>query len=113
MAAERANVQYLPEVPLPRDLRIEAVSAGLARADYVFLGVPSRGLDDVIARLGAAGLGPRAAVVSLAKGLVPPDGTAPTVLLREQLGPERLACLGGPPPPPGEGRQGGGAAAAP
>src|SRR3954452_12473806 len=47
MAAERANVQYLPEVPLPRDLRIEAVSAGLARADYVFLGVPSRGLDDV------------------------------------------------------------------
>src|SRR4051794_41465289 len=96
MAEERANVQYLPEVPLPRDLRIEAVSAGLARADYVFLGVPSRGLDDVIARLGAAGLGPRAAVVSLAKGLVPPDGTAPTILLREQLGPERIACIGGP-----------------
>ena len=96
MAEERANVQYLPEVALPRDLRIEAVSAGLARADYVFLGVPSRGLDDVIAGLAAAGLGPRTAVVSMAKGLVPPDGTAPTVLLREQLGPERIACIGGP-----------------
>ena len=35
-------------------------------------------------------------MVSLAKGLVPPDGTAPTVLLREQLGPERIACIGGP-----------------
>ncbi len=96
MAEERANAQYLPEVALPRELRIEAVSAGLARADYVFLGVPSRGLDEVIAGLAAAGLGPRAAVVSLAKGLVPPDGTAPTVLLREQLGPERIACIGGP-----------------
>ena len=96
MAAERANVQYLPEVPLPRDLRVEAASAGLARADYVFLAVPSRGLDEVIAGLAGAELGPRAAVVSLAKGLVPPDGTAPTVLLREQLGSERIACIGGP-----------------
>jgi glycerol-3-phosphate dehydrogenase (NAD(P)+) len=96
MAAERANAQYLPEVVLPRELRIESVSAGLARADYVFLGVPSRGLDEVIAGLAAAGLGPRAAVVSLAKGLVPPDGIAPTVLLREQLGSERIACIGGP-----------------
>jgi glycerol-3-phosphate dehydrogenase (NAD(P)+) len=96
MAAERANARYLPEVVLPRELRIESVSAGLARADYVFLGVPSRGLDEVIAGLAAAGLGPRAAVVSLAKGLVPPDGIAPTVLLREQLGSERIACIGGP-----------------
>jgi glycerol-3-phosphate dehydrogenase (NAD(P)+) len=96
LAAERANARYLPEVVLPRELRIESVSAGLARADYVFLGVPSRGLDEVIAGLAAAGLGPRAAVVSLAKGLVPPDGIAPTVLLREQLGSERIACIGGP-----------------
>jgi glycerol-3-phosphate dehydrogenase (NAD(P)+) len=96
MAAERANARYLPEVALPRELRIEPASAGLARADYVFLAVPSRGLDEVIAGLTPTGLQPRAAVVSLAKGLVPPDGTAPTVLLREQLGPDRVACIGGP-----------------
>jgi glycerol-3-phosphate dehydrogenase (NAD(P)+) len=96
LAEERVNPQYLPEVAFPRELRVEPAAAGLARADYVFLAVPSRGLDEVIAGLAGAELGPRAAVVSLAKGLVPPDGTAPTVLLREQLGSERIACIGGP-----------------
>ena len=93
---DRENRVYLPGVALPRELRIDSVGAGLDRCDLVFLGVPSRGLDEVIATLPAAGLGPRAAVVSLAKGLVPPDGIAPTVLLTERLGPERVACIGGP-----------------
>jgi glycerol-3-phosphate dehydrogenase (NAD(P)+) len=96
MAEERVNVQYLPEVVLPRELRVESAEAGLARADYVFLAVPSHGLDEVITGLGAAGLQPRAAVVSLAKGLVPPGGAAPTVLLRGLLGAGRVACIGGP-----------------
>jgi glycerol-3-phosphate dehydrogenase (NAD(P)+) len=96
LAEERVNPRYLPEVVLPKELRVEPVSAGLARAEFVFLAVPSRGLDEVIAGLAEAGLGPRAAVVSLAKGLVPPVGTAPTVLLREQLGADRVACIGGP-----------------
>jgi glycerol-3-phosphate dehydrogenase (NAD(P)+) len=96
LAQERLNLAYLPEVPLPRELGIEATDAGLARADYVFLAVPSRGLDEVIAGLAGAGLEAGAAVVSLAKGLVPPDGVAPTVLLSAQLGPERVACVGGP-----------------
>jgi glycerol-3-phosphate dehydrogenase (NAD(P)+) len=94
--AERENKQYLPGVDLPRELRIEPVSAGLARADYVFLGVPSGGLDEVIAGLEAAGLPRRTPVISLAKGLVPPDGTAPSVLLAEALGPSRVAVVGGP-----------------
>jgi len=96
LARERVNLPYLPEVVLPRELRIEPTSEGLSRADYVFLAVPSRGLDEVIAGLGDAGLRPAAAVVSLAKGLVPPDGMPPTALLREQLGPHRVACVGGP-----------------
>jgi glycerol-3-phosphate dehydrogenase (NAD(P)+) len=96
LARTRENALYLPGVELPRELRIEAVGAGLARADYVFLGVPSRGLDEVIAGLSAAGLPPRASVISLAKGLVPPDGTSPTSLLSAQLGAERVACVGGP-----------------
>jgi glycerol-3-phosphate dehydrogenase (NAD(P)+) len=96
LAEERSNEQYLPGVELPRELRVEDVSAGLSRADYVFLGVPSRGLDEVIASLDAGSLPPRAAVVSLAKGLVPPDGVAPTALLRSRLGAGRVACIGGP-----------------
>jgi glycerol-3-phosphate dehydrogenase (NAD(P)+) len=96
LAEERVNLQYLPEVVLPRELRVEPAAAGVARADLVFLAVPSRGLDEVIAGLAANGLEPRAAVVSLAKGLVPPDGAAPTALLRDLLGPGRVACVGGP-----------------
>lgn len=96
LAEERMNAAYLPGVELPRELRIEDISAGLHRADYVFLGVPSRGLDEVIAGLDAATLPAGAAVVSLAKGLVPPEGFAPTVLLRARLGGARVACIGGP-----------------
>jgi glycerol-3-phosphate dehydrogenase (NAD(P)+) len=92
----RENVVYLPGVELTRDLRIEPVSAGLARADYVFLGVPSNGLAEVINGLVAAGLNRRAAVVSLSKGLMAPSGRPPTLALRDRFGPGRVACLGGP-----------------
>jgi len=103
--AEPENRIYLPRVPIPRELRIEPFPGGgtgtrdrspLARADYVFLGVPSGGLDEVIAALPEAGLSERASVVSLAKGLVPPDGLPPTVLLTRLLGAEHVACVGGP-----------------
>jgi glycerol-3-phosphate dehydrogenase (NAD(P)+) len=93
---ERQNRVYLSEVELPRELRIEAMTAGLVRADYVFLGVPSLALEDVILGLEAQGLSGRAAVVSLAKGLVPPAGTPPTTLLRSHFGEDRTACIGGP-----------------
>jgi glycerol-3-phosphate dehydrogenase (NAD(P)+) len=93
---DRENRVYLPGVELPRELRIEAVTAGVARADYVFLGVPSLGLDTVVDGLEAAGLSARAAIVSLSKGLVPPRGTPPTALLRARFASERTACIGGP-----------------
>lgn len=93
---QRENRQYLPGVELPAQLRIEPASAGVARADYVFLAVPSRGLGEVIENLTASGLGKRTAIVSAAKGLVPPHGTPPTILLAERFGADRVACLGGP-----------------
>ncbi len=93
---QRENRVYLPGVELPGSLRIEPASAGLARADFVFLAVPSRGLDEVIAQLGASGLGARTAVVSVAKGLVPPQGLPPTIVLAERFGADRVACIGGP-----------------
>jgi glycerol-3-phosphate dehydrogenase (NAD(P)+) len=96
LGQDRENRVYLGGVELPRELRIEHASAGLARADYVFLGVPSDGLDAVIDGLVPAGLPSRASVVSLAKGLVPPHGSPPTALLRERFGADRIACVGGP-----------------
>lgn len=96
MEAERENRLYLPGVQLPPQLRIESVSAGLERADYVFLAVPSCALDEVITSLRAAGLGTGAAVVSVAKGLVPPQGLPPTTVLSATFGAERVACVGGP-----------------
>ncbi len=96
LVEERENRVYLPEVELPAQLRIESASAGVARADYVFLAVPSSGLGEVIATLSSAGLGRRAAVVSVAKGLVPPEGLPPTTVLSAAFGVHRIACLGGP-----------------
>jgi glycerol-3-phosphate dehydrogenase (NAD(P)+) len=96
LASERDNRRYLPGVELPAQLRIEPASAGVARADYVFLAVPSQGLESVIAGLSDAGLGRRTAVVSVAKGLVPPTGTPPTAVLSTAFGAHRVACVGGP-----------------
>ncbi len=96
LEGERENRVYLPGVELPAQLRVEPVSAGVARADYVFLAVPSCGLGEVIEALAASGLGARAAIVSVAKGLVPPEGTPPTSVLSARFGAHRVACLGGP-----------------
>ncbi len=96
LQSARENSAYLAGVELPAQLRIEPLTAGVARADYVFLAVPSHGLDALIDGLPAAGLGARAAVVSVAKGLVPPAGTPPTVMLTASFGAARVACIGGP-----------------
>ena len=96
LAEDRENRIYLSGVELPRELRIESVEAGLGRADYVLLGVPSTGLREVIAALEQRGLPGKAAVVSLAKGLVAPNGDPPTLLLRRRFGDHRTACIGGP-----------------
>jgi glycerol-3-phosphate dehydrogenase (NAD(P)+) len=96
LAEDRENRIYLSGVELPRELRIESVEAGLGRADYVLLGVPSTGLREVIAALEQRGLPDKAAVGSLAKGLVAPNGDPPTLLLRRRFGDHRTACIGGP-----------------
>ncbi len=96
LSADRENRAYLPGVELPSQLRIESVSAGVARADYVFLAVPSRGLGIAISALRAGELARRTAIVSVAKGLVPPDGRPPTTVLSAIFGERRVACVGGP-----------------
>jgi glycerol-3-phosphate dehydrogenase (NAD(P)+) len=96
LSEARENVVYLPGVELPAGLRIEPASAGVGRADYVFLAVPSRGLAAAIAALRDGELSRRAAIVSVAKGLVPPDGRSASAVLGELFGAQRVACIGGP-----------------
>jgi glycerol-3-phosphate dehydrogenase (NAD(P)+) len=96
LVRDRENRVYLPGVELPRELRTETVDAGLGRADYVFLALPSGSIGEVIRGLTKAGLAGRTPVISLAKGLSPPHGLAPTLLLRERFGEGRVACIGGP-----------------
>ena len=96
LARERENRVYLPGVELPAHLRIEPPPSGSVRADYLFLAVPSHGLMEVIQALRGGALAHRTAVVSVAKGLVPPQGLPPTSILAEAFGAGRVACVGGP-----------------
>jgi glycerol-3-phosphate dehydrogenase (NAD(P)+) len=96
---ERVNDQYLPDVELPGALKIRTLGNRddqFHRADLVFLAVPSAGLPEAMAELGRQGVAPRAGIVSLAKGLVPPEGEPPTLALERSFGTERVACVGGP-----------------
>ena len=99
LSGSRHNEHYLPGVELPRDLRVRLLGADqddLRRADLILLGVPSKAIAQVVGELLHLGVGERSGIVSLAKGLVPPDGTPPTIALEEAFGPARVACVGGP-----------------
>jgi glycerol-3-phosphate dehydrogenase (NAD(P)+) len=96
---ERENKRYLPGVALPERLKVRVLGAmdeQFARSDLIFVAVPSSGLSAALEELVRQGVSPRAGIVSLAKGLVPPDGVPPTVALEAHFGPERVACVGGP-----------------
>jgi glycerol-3-phosphate dehydrogenase (NAD(P)+) len=99
LAQSRRNERYLPGVELPRDLKIRALGVRedqFSRPDLIFLAVPSKGLGEALEEVRALGVSADAGVVSLAKGLVGPDGTPPTVALQAAFGPQRVACVGGP-----------------
>ena len=99
LAAKRENVRYLQGVKLAHRINVRAFGSEddqSSRADLILLAVPSQGLGEAIDRLARRGVPERAYVVSLAKGLVPPDGTPPTVALEQVFGAERVGCVGGP-----------------
>jgi len=97
--AARENAHYLAGVTLPQGLNVRAFGARgdqFERPDLVFLAVPSSGMGEALDQIGRLGVAETAGVVSLAKGLVPPDGIPPTVALERAFGAERTACVGGP-----------------
>jgi glycerol-3-phosphate dehydrogenase (NAD(P)+) len=99
ISRSRENKRYLPGVRLPERLRVQSLRADngqFARTDLILLAVPSSGLGEAIGELVRQGVAPHAFVVSLAKGLVPPEGTPPTEALERSFGVERVGCVGGP-----------------
>lgn len=66
------------------------------RPELVFLAVPSKALGEALAEIDRLGVSRTAGMVSLAKGLTPPDGMLPTAALERAFGAERTACVGGP-----------------
>lgn len=99
LAQARENRRYLPGVELPAALKIRAFGARedqFRRPDLVFLAVPSKGLGEALAEIERLGVSEHAGMVSLAKGLVPPDGALPTAALERAFGADRTACVGGP-----------------
>ena len=95
----RENERYLSGVELPQPLKVRALGARedqFERPDLIFLAVPSAALTDAVAELRRLGVSDRAGIVSLAKGLVPPDGEPPSVGLERSFGTTRTAVVGGP-----------------
>jgi glycerol-3-phosphate dehydrogenase (NAD(P)+) len=95
----RENERYLPGVEIPERLKVRVLGNHedqFQRADAVFLAVPSGGVRDAFDELERQGVPRRTWIVSLAKGLVPPDGVAPTLELERRFGAERVGCVGGP-----------------
>ncbi|CAN5514284.1 NAD(P)H-dependent glycerol-3-phosphate dehydrogenase [soil metagenome] len=96
---DRENRRYLPGVELPHSIKVRAFGGHddqFHRVDLIFLAVPSKGMGDALDQIERLGVAGTACLVSLAKGLVPPQGTPPTVALERMFGAERTACVGGP-----------------
>jgi glycerol-3-phosphate dehydrogenase (NAD(P)+) len=97
--SSRENKRYMEGLELPRELKVRAFGNRedqFSRPDLVFLAVPSKGLGEALDQLRELGVSERAGVVSLAKGLVAPDGLPPTLALEATFGNQRVACVGGP-----------------
>ena len=97
LEAARENAAYLPGVHAPaRAARRAGRQRARAASTTASSACPRVALAGVISSLSERGLDRRTPVISLAKGLVPPHGIAPTVLLSASLGASRVACVGGP-----------------
>jgi 1-acyl-sn-glycerol-3-phosphate acyltransferase len=96
MAATRLNERYLPGIELPKRVHpMRAADLELCRHDLVAFAVPAAELPSAVAAHGPAIL-PRAGVLVLSKGLVPPLGTLPSAYVAERTRAWAGGVLGGP-----------------
>ena len=96
LAAERENARYLPGVRLPEGVNVlRTADLELSRHDLVCFGVPAAGLPAAVAAHAGA-IPPRAGVLVMSKGLVPPLGTLPSAYVAERVRAFAVGALGGP-----------------
>jgi 1-acyl-sn-glycerol-3-phosphate acyltransferase len=96
LAATRTNPRYLDDVELPeRVTPVRAADLELSRHDLVCFAVPAGSLPAAVAAHGGA-IAPRAGVLVMSKGLVPPLGTLPSAYVAERVRAGFVGVLGGP-----------------
>lgn len=97
IARHHANRRYLPDLPLPTNLRATGdLAEALAGQPFVLVVVPSVGVPAVAAAV-AAHLAPGAVVISATKGLEHDTGRRMSVVLTEAFGGRHsVAVLSGP-----------------
>jgi glycerol-3-phosphate dehydrogenase (NAD(P)+) len=96
IAAARVNERYLPGVELPdRITPVRAADLELSRHDLVAFAVPASALPAAVAA-NAGAISPRAGVLVMSKGLVPPLGTLPSAYVSERVQAAAVGALGGP-----------------
>jgi glycerol-3-phosphate dehydrogenase (NAD(P)+) len=92
----RVNEQYLPGVELPANVNVmRASELELSRHDIVCFAVPAGSLPAAVAAHAGA-VPPRAGVLVMSKGLVPPLGTLPSAYVSERVASWAVGVLGGP-----------------
>lgn len=96
MRARRANAVYLPDVMLPRGLRVTAqLDEALSDTTCVVAAVPSHGTRAVL-REAAAQVKPGTVIVSATKGLEQGSLFRVSEIVGQELGPVRIGVLSGP-----------------
>jgi glycerol-3-phosphate dehydrogenase len=96
LAASRENPHYLPGVELPERVNVlRAPELELSRHDLVCFGVPAAALPAAVAAHAGA-IPPRAGVLVMSKGLVPPLGTLPSAYVSERVRSWAVGAIGGP-----------------
>jgi glycerol-3-phosphate dehydrogenase (NAD(P)+) len=96
LAQGRSNPRYLDGVELPEGVTpVRAADLELARHDLVCFAVPAAALPAAVAEHGGA-ISPRAGVLVMSKGLVPPLGSLPSAYVAERVRAATVGALGGP-----------------
>jgi len=93
---EHRNLRYLPEHPLPEDVRAtDSLEEAVSEADVVVMGVPSHGFRDTLEGV-AKHIRPWVPVISLAKGLEQGSLLRMTQVIAEVMPGHRAGVLTGP-----------------
>ncbi|MBX3444114.1 MAG: NAD(P)-dependent glycerol-3-phosphate dehydrogenase [Planctomyces sp.] len=96
MAEHRENRRLLPGIPLPPELVLTSdIGQAASGAEAYVVAIPTRYLRDTLAALAPA-IPPRAAVVSVVKGIENETLLRPSSIIRDCLGPRPIIVLSGP-----------------